>query len=188
MLFRSYKYKNLDSSYHFASKALKQSQHYSQGKAEAYNNLAFYHFVKMDFEESERLSLAVHALTQNELERLIADINLMKIYQRVAMNKEYFDYRNNALLRMKRIEEDGSVFNDKHEILRLNYAFTEFYIVSAIYYYYLQQHNEAMQSLDEIDVNRAFRNDLNQYLLYHYIKGSDGLLSGTHSTIPDSVR
>ena len=170
-----YKYKNLDSSYHFASKALKQSQHYSQGKAEAYNNLAFYHFVKMDFEESERLSLAVHALTQNELERLIADINLMKIYQRVAMNKEYFDYRNNALLRMKRIEEDGSVFNDKHEILRLNYAFTEFYIVSAIYYYYLQQHNEAMQSLDEIDVNRAFRNDLNQYLLYHYIKGSDGL-------------
>lgn len=33
------------------------------------------------------------------------------------------------------------------ESARLDYAFTEFFIVSAVYYYYLQQRTEAMASL-----------------------------------------
>ena len=174
-----YKYKNLDSSYHYALAAFNQSNLYNQGKAEACNNLAFYYFIKMDFEQSERLFLTVNSLTQNELERLIADVGLMKIYQRVAMNKEFYDCRNNAMMRMKRISEDSSIFNDKHEIIRLNYAFTEFYIVSAIYYYYLQQHSEAIASINKIEINKAFKNDINQCLQYHYIKGADGLCEGS---------
>ena len=132
----------------------------------------------MDFEQSERLFLTVNSLTQNELERLIADVGLMKIYQRVAMNKEFYDCRNNAMMRMKRISEDSSIFNDKHEIIRLNYAFTEFYIVSAIYYYYLQQHSEAIASINKIEINKAFKNDINQCLQYHYIKGACCLCAG----------
>ena len=64
---------------------------------------------------------------------LVADIGLMKIYQRTAMNKEFYDYRNSALRRMKRIDEDNKLFVDKHERLRLNYARSEFYIVSAVF-------------------------------------------------------
>ena len=173
-----YKYKNLDSSYHYALDAFMQSSLYNQGKAEACNNLAFYYFIKMDFEQSEKLCNAVSSLTQNELERLIADVGLMKIYQRVAMNKEFYDCRNNAMARMRRISEDSNIFNDKHEIIRLNYAFTEFYIVSAIYYYYLQQHSEAIASLDKIEINSAFKKDINQCLQYYYIKGFDGLCVG----------
>ena len=33
----------------------------------------------------------VYNLTKNELELLIADIGLMKIYQRTALNKEFYD-------------------------------------------------------------------------------------------------
>ena len=117
----------------------------------------------------------VYSLTQNELECLIADIGLMKIYQRVAQNKLYYDYRNSALRRMKRIREDSTVFTDKHEIERLTYAFSEFYIVSGIYYYYQQQQTDALASLDEVDQNRMFNKDANQYLYYHYIKGAAGL-------------
>ncbi len=95
---------------------------------------------------------------------MIADIGLMKICQRTAMNKEFYDYRNSALRRMKRIREESDLFADRHEALRLDYAFTEFFIVSSsINYYYLQQRQEAIASLNQIpedevlaDTNQCF--------------------------------
>ena len=87
------------------------------------------------------------------MELLIADIGLMKIYQRTALNKEFYDYRNSAVRRMKRIAEDNNLFVDRHERMRLTYARSEFYIVSAIYYYYLQQRPEALASINEVPEN-----------------------------------
>ena len=78
------------------------------------------------FEKAEKFHKDVYSLTKNELELLVADIGLMKIYQRTAMNKEFYDYRNSALRRMKRIDEDNKLFVDKHERLRLNYARSNF--------------------------------------------------------------
>ena len=46
------------------------------------------------------------------MECLIADIGMMKICQRTAMNKEFYDYRNSALRRMKRISDDRSAITD----------------------------------------------------------------------------
>lgn len=175
----AYRYKNLDSSYQVAHRAYESvGMLYKQGKAEAANNLGFCAFMQMDFERAEALHKEVYDLTKNELELLIADIGLMKIYQRTAMNKEYYDYRNSAIRRMKRIREESNLFADKNEALRLNYAFTEFFIVSAIYYYYLQQRPEAMASLDKIPQDEALSADTNQWLYFHYIKGSAGLTEG----------
>ena len=83
--------------------------------------------MNMDFDRAEALHKEVYKATKNELELLIADIGLMKICQRTAMNKEYYDYRNSALRRMKRIREESDLFADRHETLRLDYAFTEFF-------------------------------------------------------------
>ena len=47
--------------------------------------------MNMDFDRAEALHKEVYKLTKNELELLIADIGLMKICQRTAMNKEYYD-------------------------------------------------------------------------------------------------
>lgn len=174
----AYRYKNLDTSYRTARTAYEGVSMYKQGKAEASNNLGFCAFMQMDFEQAEALHKAVYDLTKNELELLIADVGLMKIYQRTAMNKEYFDYRNSAVRRMKRIREDGNLFKDKQELLRVNYAYTEFFIVSAVYYYYLQQRSEAMASLDKIPQDEALEADTNELLYYHYIKGSASLCDG----------
>ena len=173
-----YRYRDLDSSCKAASQAYKEVSMYSQGKAEASNNLAFCAFMRMDFDTAERLHKGVYDLTKNELELLIADIGLMKIYQRTAMNKEFYDYRNSAIRRMKRIDEENNLFVDRHESARLDYAFTEFFIVSAVYYYYLQQRTEAMASLNEIQLNEDLATDTNQILYFHYIKGSAGLCEG----------
>lgn len=174
----TYRYRSLDSSYKYANEAYQQVNFYKSGKAEASNNLGFCAFMAMDFDRAEALHKEVYKLTKNELELLIADIGLMKICQRTAMNKEFYDYRNSALRRMKRIREESDLFADRHEALRLDYAFTEFFIVSSIYYYYLQQRQEAIASLNQIPENEVLA-DTNQLLYYHYIKGSASLVEAT---------
>ena len=72
---------------HAASRAYREVSLYKQGKAEASNNLGFCAFMRMDFAGSEKFLMDVYNLTKNELELLIADIGLMKIYQRTALNK-----------------------------------------------------------------------------------------------------
>ena len=171
----AFRYRNLDSSYRYAEQAYRQVNFYKSGKAEASNNLGFWAYMNMDFDRAEALHKEVYKLTKNELELLIADIGLMKICQRTAMNKEFYDYRNSALKRMKRIREESDLFADRHEKLRLDYAFTEFFIVSSIYYYYLQQRQEAVASLNRIPEDEALA-DTNQLLYYHYIKGSASLV------------
>ncbi|KAA6319783.1 Histidine protein kinase DivJ, partial [termite gut metagenome] len=180
-----YRYKNLDSSFHAASQAYKQARFYRMGKAEACNNKAFCAFIRMDFDEAERLYQEVRTLTRHELELLIADIGLMKIYQRTAENKEFYDRRNSALQRMKRIGEDKSLFVDRHEKTRLNYAYTEFFIVSAEYYYQLRQRPEALASLNAIHSEDLRDADTTQQLSYHYIKGASALCEGE---TPDEER
>ena len=175
----AYRYRSLDSSYKYADAAYRQVNFYKSGKAEASNNLGFCAYMNMDFDRAEALHKEVYKLTKNELELLIADIGLMKICQRTAMNKEYYDYRNSALRRMKRIREESDLFADRHETLRLDYAFTEFFIVSSIYYYYLQQRQEAIDALNQIPEDEALT-DTNQLLYYHYIKGSASLVEANN--------
>lgn len=179
-----YRYKNLDSSYNAALRAYEKANLYDQGRAEACNNLGFCAFMQMNFDLSERLHKEVYRLTRNELELLVADIGLMKIYQRTAMNKEFYDYRNSAISRMKRIDEERDLFVEASEATRLNFAYTEYFIVSAIYYYYLRQLAEAIFSINEIR-KEELNSDTAQSLYFHYIKGSAGLFAGL---TPDEQR
>lgn len=176
----AYRYRSLDSSFKYAHEAYKRVNFYKSGKAEASNNLGFCAFMSMDFDRAEALHKEVYKLTKNELELLIADIGLMKICQRTAMNKEFYDYRNSALRRMKRIREESDLFADRHETVRLDYAFTEFFIVSSIYYFYLHQRQEAVSSIAQIHEDESLA-DTNQLLYYHYIKGSASLVDASNS-------
>ncbi|KAA6342975.1 hypothetical protein EZS27_009319 [termite gut metagenome] len=180
-----YRYRSLDSSFCAASQAYKQVRFYRLGKAEACNNKAFCTFMRMDFDEAERLYQEVRTFTRHELELLIADIGLMKIYQRTAENKEFYDRRNSALQRMKRIDEDKNLFVDRHEKIRLNYAYTEFFIVSVEYYYHLRQRPEALASLNAIRSEDLRDADTTQQLAYHSVKGASALCKGE---TPDAER
>ena len=128
------RYKDLSLSSKAATEAWRLSEGYASGRAEALNNMGFCAFMRMDFEHAARLFQKASETSNNEIERLVADVGMMKICQRTSMNKEFYDYRNSALHRMKRIAEDDNLFVDQHEQMRLNYARSEFYIVSAVYY------------------------------------------------------
>lgn len=170
-----WRYKNLDVSEQAAEEALALGESYPSLKAEALNNLAFCSFIRMDFERADSLLNEVYQETANELECLVADVGMMKICQRTAMNKEFYDYRNSALRRMKRIGEDEDVLKDEAILRRFNYACSEFSITSSVYYYYLQQGQQSLEAIDEIDVNRELEGDTAQLLYYYYMKGSGGM-------------
>ena len=170
-----WRYKNLDVSEQAAEEALALGESYPSLKAEALNNLAFCSFIRMDFERADSLLNEVYRETANELECLVADVGMMKICQRTAMNKEFYDYRNSALRRMKRIGEDEDVLKDEAILRRFNYACSEFSITSSVYYYYLQQEQQSLEAIDEIDVNRELEGDTAQLLYYYYMKGSGGM-------------
>lgn len=169
------RYKNLDTACKAAYDAYKLADGFSSLRAEALNNMGFCAFIHMDFEKAEDLFLRVYEESNNELECLIADIGMMKICQRTAMNKEFYDYRNSALRRMKRINDDKAAITDSEELERLNYARSEFSIASAIYYYYLQQEQQSLEAINEIKVDEVLERDTAQLLYYYYMKGSGGM-------------
>lgn len=175
-----YHYKNLDSCQAYAVQAYSQGNGYANGRAEALNNLAFHAFMKMDFEQSRKYLARVYEESNNELERLIADIGMMKICQRTSANKEFYDHRNSALQRIKRINEEQSAFNER-ELKRLTYALSEFHIISSIYYYYLQQEEQALEEINRIDPTAEIKKDTAQLLYYYYMKGSGGLCEGRNA-------
>ena len=169
------RYKDLDASENVAYDAYRTGGMYPSIKAEALNNLAFCAFIRMDFERADSLFREVYDGTANELECLVADVGMMKICQRTAMNKEFYDYRNSALRRMKRIGEDEVALADEDILRRFNYACSEFSITSSVYYYYLQQEEQSLDAIHEIDVAQELKGDTAQLLCYYYMKGSGGM-------------
>lgn len=169
------RYKDWHLSESLAMQALELGGAHSSVRAEALNHLAFCAFIQMNFERADSLLNEVYDGTTNELECLVADVGMMKICQRTAMNKEFYDYRNSALRRMKRIAEDETSRTDEDILRRFNYACSEFSITSAVYYYYLQQEQQSLEAIGEIDVEKELEGDTAQLLYYYYMKGSGGM-------------
>ena len=169
------RYKNLALSEEVAREALRMGEGNASLKAEALNNLAFCAFIRMDFERADSLLKEVYNETSNELECLVADVGMMKICQRTSMNKEFYDYRNSAIRRIRRIGEDEAALANGRIKHRFNYARSEFHITSAVYYYYLQQEKQSLEAIDGIEVDELLEDDTAQLLYYYYMKGSGGM-------------
>lgn len=171
------RYKDLPRAARAAGQAYEYSAASPSVRAEALNNMAFCAFMRMDFEQAIRLYRKALSASNNEVESLIADIGLMKVCQRTSMNKEFYDYRNSALRRIRRIREDQISLENDAVRKRMDYALSEFYIVSGIYYYYLQQEDESLASIEAVSPD-WIKADSAQWLYYLYMKGSGGMYRG----------
>lgn len=170
------RYKDLSRATEVANQAyLLASPDYSEFP-QVLNNMGFCAYMAMDFEKSMSLFSKVIELSDNEVECLVADVGMMKICQRTSSNKEFYDYRNRAQRRIKRIKQDRVVETDSILSARFNYALSEFHIASGVYFYYLQQEKESMAEIDAIDINKI-ESDTAQFLNYMYMRGSGGMYS-----------
>lgn len=170
-----YHYRNIDSTQAYAQHALTLANDYNEGRAEALNNLAFVSIVRMEYDKAHQFLDSID--TDNQVELLVADVQRMRMCQRQSQNKSFYDYREQALRRLHRIEEERQQLND-HQQLRLVYAQTEFAIVASSYFYYVGLQEPSTQAINDIDPHGEIVRDTAQLLNYFYNIGSGGIIHG----------
>ena len=109
------------------------AENYDAGKAEALNNLAFVHIVRMEYDQAEQLLDKVTEITDNQIQIFIAYIQQMRLCQRRSNNREFHEYRELADRALHRINEERGQLSPE-EARRLLYAETEYAIVNSTYY------------------------------------------------------
>ncbi|MBP5394261.1 MAG: DUF5112 domain-containing protein [Bacteroidaceae bacterium] len=172
------RYTDISASLQAAKKAYSCSSGNPDGKAEALNNMAYVAYQQMRYDQTLHLLQHVYGFSRNQLELLCADVLTMKVMQRIGRGKSFFDARLRAQRRLSRIlsEESNLTERQKH---RLHYALTELHIVASTYYYYLGQDSAARSEIQEAAQYVNLETDTTQWLYYHYMLGSGGLVDGT---------
>ena len=172
----AFHYRSLDSTVVYAQRALDVSEDYADGRAEALNNLAFVHISKMEFEKASKLLNDVQNITDNQVELLVSDVQMMRLCQRQSRNKDFYNYRESALRRLKRIKEEAHNLSPRLR-KRMIYAETELYIVASVYFYYIGLPERAVIEQENIEPNGDIQQDTAQWLSYMYNVGAGGLIS-----------
>ena len=165
----AFHYKNLDSTWYYANKAFALADHYSDGKAEALNNMAF-------VREAYRQLDSIPMLSDNQIELLIADIQQMRLCQRVSRNKDFYEYYENARRSLRRIEEESVNLTPRMR-QRMIYARSELAIVASTYYYYIGLEKASIEALETIKNDPELEKDTAQYLNYLYQIGAGGIIT-----------
>ncbi len=172
----SYHYISLDTTMMYANEALKVSEHYHDGRVEALNNLAFVDLIKMHYTDAEQKLQEILSSTDNQFERLVANIQMMRLCQRESRNKEFYDYYWQAKDNINRIEEDAKMLTSRQQ-KRLTYAKTEMQIILAAYLYYVGQIEPSTAAVLEINQYGEIQRDTAQLLNYYYNVGSGNVLT-----------
>lgn len=176
------RYSDVAASLQAAKKAYSCSSKNSDGQTEALNNMAYVAYQQMRYDQALHLLQKVHDLSRNQLELLCADVLTMKVMQRIGRGKSFFDSRLRAQKRLRRILSEESSLTER-QLHRLHYALTEFHIVASTYYFYLGQDAAAQDEIQEAARYVNLETDTTQWLYYHYMLGSGGLIEGTPEEI-----
>ena len=172
------RYTDVSVSLQAAKEAYACSSENPDGRAEALNNIAYVNYQQMRYDRALYLLHKVYGFSRNQLELLCADVLKMKVMQRIGKGKSFFDARLRAQKRLIRIlSEENSL--TEHQKRRLHYALTEFHIVASTYYYYLGQDSAARHEIEDAARYVNLETDTTQWLYYHYMLGSGGLVDGT---------
>lgn len=172
------RYTDISASLQAAKEAYSCSPANSDGQAEALNNMAYVTYQQMRYDQALHLLQKVYGFSRNQLELLCADVLTMKIMQRIGRGLSFFDSRLRAQKRLRRIlPEENSL--TEHQKSRLHYALTELHIVASTYYYYLGQDEAARREIQDAARYVSLETDTTQWLYYHYMMGSGGLVEGT---------
>lgn len=174
-------YRSLQQTEDYARRAYSLSSKYSSGRAEALNNLAFANIAKMNYRLAEQQLDSVTKTTDNQIELLIAEIQRMRLCQRQARNKDFYDFKTHAMQLTRRIEEEKGKLTP-HMAKRWAYAKSEYSIVASTYFYYVGLRNQSREALKNIDKNEIIQQDTAQYLNWLYQIGSGGMLRDTSRT------
>ena len=183
----AFHYQNLDSTWYYAQLAFSCSEHYDDGKAEALNNMAFVSLARMQYQDAFRQLDSVQNVTDNQIEILVADVQLMRLCQRVSRNKDFYEYYEKARRSLRRIEEEKGSLSPRMQ-RRMIYARSELAIVASTYYYYIGLERSSIESLQAIERHSpVFELSLPDWCWWHHHSGYEGGSQPTGVGLPDEM-
>ena len=143
--------------------------------------MAFVCIARMDYQQANRLLDSIYDISDNQIELLIADIQHMRLCQRQAQNKSFYEYKEKARKRISRINEERETLSERQE-KRLTYAETELAFVVSTYYYYVGLSNQSIDAIKSVNREGLMQKDTAQYLSLLYQVGSGGIIVASKNT------
>ena len=171
----TYHYRNIDSALYYCNQAYELSAGYNEGRAEACNNHAFVSIILMQYDEAEQWLNEVLETSDNQVERMVAYVQQMRLCQRRSRNREFHEYRELADLALNRINEERNELSPRL-LRRLRYAESEYAIVNSTYYYYVGLEEQSIKALRAVNLAEVQR-DTAQWLNYLYNVGAGGIIT-----------
>lgn len=171
-----YHYRSLDSAENYARQALRYAEGDDSGTAEALNHLAFVAIMRMDYPLAKRLCDSIDALTDNQIELLVSDIQRMRVCQRESRNKAFYDCYQRAGLRLRRITEADDELSPRQR-RRMLYARSEYHIVSSAYFYYVGLERQSIFAISKLRQETSLASDTAQMVNYLYSLGAGGVVT-----------
>ena len=169
---------SLDSAQATAERALAFSGKGSSARVVAQNTLGDIAFARMNYTEAANRYQDVLNNSRNRVEWLWADVGMMNICQRISDNMSFYQYRDRALLELRGIRDEAETLSE-HSRRRAWMAETDLRLVSATYFYVVEQDSLARTELMRVGENDALHSDTLRYLRWNTLKGTGGLHSST---------
>lgn len=170
-----YRYRNLDSAMSMAQRCYNASDASGRSRGEALNTMAFVNIARMHYAEAARLLDEVASTTSDDVERAVADIQMMRVCQRQSRNKDFYIYKRAAWEHLNAADNRRGLLTQRQR-QRLEYARSEKAIVESAYYYYVGLDSMSRQAIASIDPGGTIAKDTAQLLSYYYYMGSGGLV------------
>lgn len=170
---QAWQYRNTDSAAHYAHQALDNTTHTAHDthtKNVARNTLGFVANMHMHYDEALTWYAEAYKRTGCELERLVADVGCMEVYQRMADNRAFYECRTRAMKRVAHINEEVAHFSDA-EYNRLQATLRHLHLLTAYHHYMMGQRPEAYDEMALLPGEETLRTDTVRWLMYQYLKG-----------------
>lgn len=166
----TWRYRNLDSATYYAWRSFEEASHDVHGRTVACNMMGFVAFEQMDYDGALYWYDQVDKYSGCELERFVADVGRMNVYQRTADNLAFYESKVRAAKRLEHINEEVYLFGPLEQ-RRLQSAVTDMHMVAALHHYMIGQRPEANAEMGLVVENEVLRADTAQWLMYLYLKG-----------------
>ena len=165
-----WRYRDLDSAAYYARRAYEMGGRYTHGRNMACNMLGFVAFERIEYDEALYWYEQVDRYSSCQLERLVADVGRMNVFQRTADNLAFYESKGKADQRLTHINEEVELFTPA-ELNRLQWATNDMHMVTALHHYSIGQRPEAHAEMSLVIEDEVLRTDTAQWLMYLYLKG-----------------
>lgn len=148
------RYASLERAMEYADKAesLAIAVGYRDGRHEAVLNKGCVYGMRMDYDTAQLCYRLVLNESGNELFRCVADVNMMSVCLMMARNKEFYDYRVDALECMADVAEEEESMNDGQRMMWKRVQ-AEYHFVSANYFIKMRQDDGAREEMEWLGRN-----------------------------------